>query len=573
MKKLLIFLAFIVMFTGCTPQQSGGEAVPSPSVSPSPEKEFIHVANATNYINAEKIKILNNLGVYVDVLGKTGEKTRYLCLEKGDNQLMIEYDSEDPITLNYWGSHIIVVKSDRLEYYFIDDLHHVDTFVVSDFSGRIIDAIPHGHGFMAIYVDGDEYGFAEFKANGGFMYKLPLPLENPFVNDDGEIVKKTYLTYLDKNKYYTDQSQKKILFTIGSLKELSAENSSFIYDLSDNTAHYVQSVADLSTELGEVFVAVPIKEEDSDSIDTSITAKAFIQLVGEPTGYVEFDSGILDTEFIDFKYCNIEYTGESKAVFTVDGSDCAINIDFAKRKASSNYSRDMAKNNLQWIVAKSSNDRYSLWSSDGGSGGDAIVEKIYLVDNHTGKTKYLDTIGGMYGGNAGCGFFSNGDIYTIMLDEFKVFTTDMSQQGPVFEMSKNFPLGDNAIGDGTYRRLLSARRDPATHSWAVLYHAGKYHEVYEDDYVDYDKLSDNFFNSTYKIGILDQQGNLTKTYETGEYVMSYWFRGIKMHMETGDILYFSVLNKGITPQLEAKIDLKTGEYTCISGGYNNWGNQ
>ena len=41
-------------------------------------------------------------------------------------------------------------------------------------------------------------------------------------------------------------------------------------------------------------------------------------------------------------------------------------------------------------------------------------------------------------------------------------------------------------------------------------------------------------------------------------------------METGDILYFSVLHKGTNPHLEGKIDLKTGEYTCISGGYNEW---
>ena len=82
MKKLLIALALIFMFTGCTPQQSGGEAVSSPSVSPSPEKEFIHVANATNYINAEKIEILNSLGVYVEVLEKQMKKHYISVLKK-----------------------------------------------------------------------------------------------------------------------------------------------------------------------------------------------------------------------------------------------------------------------------------------------------------------------------------------------------------------------------------------------------------------------------------------------------------------------------------------------------------
>ena len=61
MKKLLFALAIILVFTGCASQQSGGEAVPTPSVTPSPtpEKKFIQVDNATNIINVEKIKILN----------------------------------------------------------------------------------------------------------------------------------------------------------------------------------------------------------------------------------------------------------------------------------------------------------------------------------------------------------------------------------------------------------------------------------------------------------------------------------------------------------------------------------
>ncbi len=41
-----------------------------------------------------------------------------------------------------------------------------------------------------------------------------------------------------------------------------------------------------------------------------------------------------------------------------------------------------------------------------------------------------------------------------------------------------------------------------------------------------------------------------------------------MYMEEGDIINFKVLHKEVDPQLHGQIDLKTGEYTCISGGYN-----
>ena len=129
-------------------------------------------------------------------------------------------------------------------------------------------------------------------------------------------------------------------------------------------------------------------------------------------------------------------------------------------------------------------------------------------------------------------------------------------------------MGDDAVGKGSFRHLLAARRDPATHSWVVLYNEGVEYENYADNFIDYKNLSDNFYNSTYKIGILDPQGNLTKVYDTGEHVMTYSFRQVSMYMEEGDINNFKVLHKGVTPQLHGQLDLKTGEYTCISGGYN-----
>ena len=130
----------------------------------------------------------------------------------------------------------------------------------------------------------------------------------------------------------------------------------------------------------------------------------------------------------------------------------------------------------------------------GEGGGDVVINSIYLVENATGDVKYIDTIGGMYGGSESAGFFSNGDVYTIGLDEFKVFTTDMSQQGPVFEMSKNFPLGDDAVEKGGFRHLLSARRDPATQSWVVLYNEAPYQADANDWYMDGD-LGYNFYKS------------------------------------------------------------------------------
>lgn len=218
---------------------------------------------------------------------------------------------------------------------------------------------------------------------------------------------------------------------------------------------------------------------------------------------------------------------------------------------------------LEKEFATTADGRYSLYRGCGYGGGDISYSMVILKDNQTNQLKYIDTIGGMYGGSESAGFFSNGDIYTIGMDEFKIFTTDMSQQRPVFEMSKNFPLGTVREGDAHYRDLLSVRRNPQDHSFVVLYTEREYYEKYEDMLID-----ENFFKSTYKVGILDPQGNLTKVYDTGEYVMTYSFRQIDMYMEEGEIINFKVLHKGTTPQLHGQLNLKTGQYTCISGGYN-----
>ena len=571
MKKLMIILAMVFVLTACTGTGAESESVPDDSTVQQPE--FVQVCDVEEILNIEKVRIFENLGINMDFVEKTKNGKQYIRLTRNDKELLLEYDSANPITLNYWGGNVVVVNSEGLVYYYGDSFTYMDTIKVTDFEGEIIDAIPHGHGFMALYIEGDEYGFAKFRASGGFMYRLPLELDedNPVVDARGVPKSRTFLTYLDKDIYVNDQSQKQLMFVSELGLDHTGSYNSFIYNLSDKSVYYPDIIV-RNTDSGEKVMIIAAKDDRfGDNLDTDISAKAVKLKDGNPTGYVEFDAKYLKNG--DFDFAGVEMVSKDKNTveFYSEYLNQKLTVDFKAKKVNlTKIPQRIAENNLKSEIAVSSDGRYSLWWADGGSGGDVTVMEIYLLDNQTDKVKYLDTIGGMYGGNSDCGFFSNGDIYTIMLDEFKVFTTDMSQQGPVFEMSKNFPLGDNAVGQGTYRDLLSARRDPVTHSWTVLYNEGESHEMYKDYFVDYDKFSDNFYKSTYKVGILDPQGNLTKVYDTGEYVMSYSFRQIKMHMEAGDILYFSVLFKGYDPQLEGKIDLKTGEYTNISGGYNEW---
>ncbi len=253
----------------------------------------------------------------------------------------------------------------------------------------------------------------------------------------------------------------------------------------------------------------------------------------------------------------------SEITVTSTGMEQKITVDIDAGTMNIEYMPTESR--LGYEIQKSKDGNYSLWTGNRYGGGDVSYDQIILKNNQTGQLKYIDTIGGMYGGSEDTGFFSNGDVYTIALDEFKVFTTDMAQQEPAFEMSKNFPLGSGLGEDVYFRHLLSARRNPDDHSWIVLYNEGPENNVYIDG------DSWGYYNSTYKIGILDPQGNLTKVYDTGEYVKSYAFNVIEMYMAGDNVIHFEVLHKGTTPGLKAELDLTTGRYTCLYGGYNQVG--
>ena len=508
-------------------------------------------ASCTVPMGARIVYYMDNTGEQIHWAGKTffGDKRNcsggQLVINRHNNVLYKDVLAYDSTTMEQVGNNI-----------------HLSVYN----DNYVLDVVKGKDGYAFIYADDGMEGFG-FVSDSGKLTSYPM---DGFDAHTNILVKNYYperskhsmnlypymdgwLTWLDDGNY---------LLYRGKWDDMG----SYLYSFKDKQAYFVSETLKTETK-GSCSVQILVAQEyerigDRENCVIAIrkengSVNKIAVISGESGDIFDDLSGDVSVN-TDRLPSSITYTNENMA------QSLTVNID----KETAIVQHQIEKLKLYEEFAKSKDGNYSLWAGGGYGGGDISYGQIVLKNNHTGQMKYIDTIGGMYGGSEYAGFFSNGDIYTIALDEFKVFTTDINQQGPVFEMSKNFPLGSGLAEDMGFRHLLAARRDPNDHSWVVLYNeSGPYCKEASDYYME-GSLGDNFYKSTYKVGILDPQGRLTKVYDTGEYVMTYSFRTVEMYMAADNVIRFSVLFKGVSPQLEGEINLKTGEYTCISGGYN-----
>ncbi|MBE6894649.1 MAG: hypothetical protein E7483_03540 [Ruminococcaceae bacterium] len=600
MKKLFILTMFLFVLSACSPQSNQPSAVPQPTETvQAPKTEIdglVESLTLEDVINKEKIKELARADISVSLTEskKITEETALLTFEftKGEHSLVVETPADlsyfgsgksvynfhaVAITVHNWGTVMVLTYPDKEVYYSTDNLTYIRTVEFTGFEGRIIDTIPHGAGCIALYLSGDEYGLAKFTASGEFLWKSVIDKDkvggiiNATAVHGINIEPRPHIAYLDKSIYDTSKTQQQLAVVFREGLSAMNQYNSFIFNPADSSWYHPYTQIYNSFAEGDFYVVAPV-EKYSNNIRTDIPATAFVLKDGIPKHNISFDSRyLMNGAFCspDMQFGDI-FSNMNTVTCYCPSAEQTMTVDFANRKVTTTLSENMMKHNLQYKYSISYDGNYSLWTGNYEGGGDVLYEEVYLLEEATGKVKYIDTIGGMYGGSEEAGFFSNGDIYSIGLDKFNVYSKDMNVTEPLFVMSRNFKIGSDLGAEVDYRHLLAARRDPVTHSYVVLYNEGKYNADGRPDYIDEEGYSNNFYKSTYKVGVLDPQGNLTKVYETGEHVMTYAFRTVQMYMLEGDVLRFDVLFKGRDPQLECQLDMKTGKYTCLSGGYNSW---
>ena len=283
----------------------------------------------------------------------------------------------------------------------------------------------------------------------------------------------------------------------------------------------------------------------------------------------ELNSGFLYTEMTQEDMGEHYVYDKSADTLTItnDYVGQELVIDFKNHTSEATYT--LSEEQVRTEIAKSRDGKYILYGSSRTGGGDVAYTSVVLYDKQNDTYMFIDEVGGMYGGNESVGFFTNGDVYVFGRDDFKVYTADSTVSQPVFKVSDNFPLGEDIDGNGTARYLLDARRDPEDGTYIVLYTEIEPYETYSEIHME---DNENVLKSTYKVGLLDAEGYLVTSYDTTEHVLWSGFYETEMRLQSNRYLIVNVLYKGNSSVLQFRVDINTGEFKNLSGGYDSFVN-
>ena len=158
-------------------------------------------------------------------------------------------------------------------------------------------------------------------------------------------------------------------------------------------------------------------------------------------------------------------------------------------------------------IATSKDGKYELYYGTGVNLWNKWIKNVVLCEKDTGKRislGFIDT-----DNISDAGFFSNGDVYTMDTTGLNVFRCEMTPQ-PYFTTKTNFRGGGVFGYDVDERYIYAIRRDPVKFDYIVVYSQAE-----EPGEFLYEKPNDFQLGTNYKVGLLDKDGNLTHSWDSG----------------------------------------------------------
>ncbi|MBR5252070.1 MAG: hypothetical protein IKV52_04540 [Oscillospiraceae bacterium] len=208
------------------------------------------------------------------------------------------------------------------------------------------------------------------------------------------------------------------------------------------------------------------------------------------------------------------------------------------------------------FVAQSKDERYKIYRGAGFKRG--TYTELFVFDSYKNRGHNMGLVTDT-GTGFDVGFMSNGDLYVMNNISFTTYTIDDGIVQQNFSTKDNFPAGGVIAADGTKRFLFAVRRDPVNMDYILIY--GEYIED-----ADYSKAHPNDFQMAYnyKVGLLDKNGNLTQSWDTGVPIMysSFGFEDVSMYKVNENEIEFYVTYK-TEERLRGRFDITTGVYTPI----------
>lgn len=250
----------------------------------------------------------------------------------------------------------------------------------------------------------------------------------------------------------------------------------------------------------------------------------------------------------------------AKLIFDInsDGSFRFIRNIFTDTRYEPVYSPENRGYALSTPLTTSSDGKYTLYLANQILFNGMKLNEISLRDNIHQGSKSLGFIIDSPVWDAG--FLVNGDIYTMDYSGLNVYSSEYAVREIKFTTKDNFKAGGFIGYDSKERYVFSIRRDPEKFDYIVIY--GEYTED-----ADYSISHPNNFQLAYnyKIGLLDRDGNLTQSWDTGIPIMysSYGFESVYMTRPSENEIEFFAMYKD-EERFRARFDLSTGICTTLS---------
>lgn len=578
MKKLLLLLVLLLVFSACSQQPV--EPIPTPQPTDETVLDF-----SMEELQAELDKFETGYFIYhgcerdFEAEGLSVEITNVTLIDKDYATFDINI-SNDKNTLvlptkaefNYyrhldqihgysmqWGrinvkdGNIIVTKYDFdkgcsvIEHYNAENLQLIDTVEMQNSSDlRLLNTSVYKDSYASqYYINDNDTGLMLIDKDGTVKQKIIFDGSYAYKNGD------------NFNHLYVFNNKDIVQLT----DDLILVGTTDLYSLSKGKACYTAIQCEYEED-GTKFVLY--RNEKSNSFEPYI---AMLYKDGKLTD--SFFSNALDIhegfahEIDEYEPVQYSFSRNSRVITIVcDRTQLTLTADFDSKTLNGQY--NITEDRLSYEYAKSADGRLSLWSGASAGGGDYFVDALVAKDNTTGQLKYLGCPGGMYGGGADWGFFKNGDMYIFGRSEFTVFSSDLNVEQPIFRMSENFPLGKVDEKDVLSRYLFAVQRDPETFGYTVVYTDVPYN--YGIKYPEIGTYYEYSCNHNYKVALLDAQGRAYKHIKTDIDVKTSPFGYVNMNMYLQDdgLMHMTtwVKNPGNIYD-DFTVDIQTGEITDL----------
>ncbi len=544
-------------------------------------------------INREKLVMLEKAGIDIalsEVEKIDNDNIRlYFTLTKDGKTLSLSSDGimvYEPNTPNfgdesrianmdiYWGNisvsdtEIIFSTLNDIQLYSAETLEQLDKtfdFSFADTEWYLLDTIACDKGYTAAIVSEKAQSFAIFDTDCKLADKFDLKKADRFFS---------YLGYIGLDKMSNNHLQNIPVWLLSNVNLiwLDKQQTLLTVDFGSSDMHFIYDSANDMLYSGSICVDFTQDNYGVQLIRTGIQGGPYGSY-SDPIPWIALrtendkivDCFTFTSEELDTTYAENEFSVKADELCSLVQVECtdnaiAMEISFINRTVTISRMADQLEPENE--IATSATGEYTLYSAAGSGAGDVSYHQVILKNNVNGKTKYLDTIGGMYGGNSDAGFMSNGDAYILTTEYFKIFDMDMNNPDPVFTLGENFSFGSSIDDTVDNRVLLAARRDPVAYTYLAIYIEQPYYPDYKSQFFNDDE-HDLRLKDTYKVGYFDFEGNLVREYDTGvNAVVAMGYAPVNMYLSQGNLLTFwSWFKHRDNVYTRGTLNLDTGVYT------------